>query len=121
MFDLSSESEKLTAMELTEFINKTGCDITEFLGVEYESSLLFVKHPLVLAFLKLHIDHIDKSLPKLIIDQVSIGETLSDKVIKAEALRVVLASIIEEFEGTLHREADEILRDYELPVFAPII
>ncbi|MEZ8310035.1 hypothetical protein AB4393_15440 [Vibrio splendidus] len=121
MFDLSSESEKLTAMELSEFINKTGCDITEFLGVEHESSILFVKHPLVLAFLKAHVNHIDESLPALIEDQKSIGEMFSDKVIKTEALRVVLASIIEEFEGVLHRKADEILHENELPVFAPII
>ncbi len=106
---------------LEELLEKAGHDVTDFLGIKHDEQMVFVKHPLVLAFILLYIEHIDTSLDELIVDQSALDIMLSEKVIQVAALRMVLAVMAEEFEPPLHNQAEKYIRDYQLPTFAPLL
>ncbi|HFD4043598.1 TPA: hypothetical protein ACGU4V_003743 [Vibrio vulnificus] len=120
-YGLSTESEILSTSDFSEFIDRTGKDVTEYLGIKDEKEIIIVKHPLVLAMMKLYIQYIDVNISELIVDQISSTAMLSDKVIQVEALRIVIASMIENFDEVLHSQADSIINDYDIPSFPPLV
>lgn len=121
-YGLDTPSDQLNnGGDLKEILDKTGCDVTDYLGIKREDDIVIVKHPLVLAIMKKYIKHIDSGINELIMDQQSANKILTDKVIQIEARRVVVASLIEQFDETLHADAKKILDEYEIPTFPPLV
>lgn len=112
-----SNSEEQLAM----FFNKTGKSVNDFLGIEDEMSVVIVKHPVVLIFIKKKIWQLDHFLDQVSFDQIAITEEESDRVKELSGLRAVLGSIANRFSPSEHAEAEIAEKNYEWADCDPII
>ncbi|MEZ8282116.1 hypothetical protein AB6C51_17945 [Vibrio splendidus] len=121
MLGVKRPSETLNESGFAEFIKLSGKDVNDYLGIKDKEEILIIKHPLVLAFLKQKINQIDIYIESLRRDQSSPYQEKSNKVNEIEGLRIVLATLANNFNEVEHVKSDEILAEYDLPLCDPII
>ncbi|OZS41429.1 hypothetical protein ASV53_23745 [Photobacterium sanguinicancri] len=121
LLGIDMPSDSCNEEAFAEFINLTNKDINDYLGIEDDEDILIIRHPLVLAFLKMKVNQIDNNIKSLIFDQQDMTTLTSDKVAEIEGLRIVLANMIDKFDEIEHVEADKIITNYDLPPCDPLV
>lgn len=118
--DYSLVKEVFDNSDILDFKLWDGFGVSDWLK-EGSGEIVVIKHPLIAAFMKNQIHHIDQNLPDFANAEVSAGsDTVDEKVSRYLAIRAHIAALLDRFDEEIHAEAEALMKAYELPPLPPL-
>lgn len=118
--DYSLVKEVFDNSDILDFKLWDGFGVSDWLK-EGSGEIVVIKHPLMAAFMKNQIRHIDQNLPAFANAEISAGsDKVDEKVSRYLAVRAHIAALLDRFDEEMHAKAEELMRTYELPPLPPL-